>query len=96
MTFETAAAEIGSMLDTPLVPEPVVGERPDFRLNIITMIDDGGRPRHDLSSGERALVSLALDVHRGTGFVAALAALDREQAVLVCEVVGRLFRELPR
>jgi hypothetical protein len=99
MSFETAAAEIAAMLDTPLVSTPVFGDSRDpdsYRMNVMGVIDDGGRPRRDLSDGERALVSLALDVHRGTGFVRDLCALDRARAIQVCSILTQLFQELPR
>lgn len=94
MTYETAAAEIGSMLDTPLVPEPTVGN--DERLNVMALIDDGGRPRTDLSGGEQALVAIALDVHRGTGMIAYLARLDRKRALAVCKILTELVKETAR
>jgi hypothetical protein len=99
MTFETAAAEIASLLDTPLVENSVVGDSrlPDtWRVNISALTNESGEPRHDLSGGERALVSLALDVHRGTGFVRDLCALDRARAIQVCSILTQLFQELSR
>lgn len=95
MTYETAAARIGSMLDTALVPNPTVGAQNE-RLNVMALIDDGGRPRRDLSSGEQALVAIALDVHRGTGMIADLARLDRKRALAVCKILTELVKETAR